>query len=238
MFEAEASWLERLLRERAPDELSPLLNVGSSTSAFREKEQPWTERFLFAPLRARGIELIHLDAREGEGIDIKADILSEADLPRIRALRPKAILCCNILEHVGDPYALARRCIEIVGPGGFIFVTVPFSYPHHRDPIDTLFRPTPETLALLFRPALMLKGEIVDVGESYRGQVKRRPWILFRHIFRFPFPFIGFEGWKRSMKKLHWLFNNYRITGAVFQVPAEAAGARKTAIVDTANLGT
>src|ERR1700704_410083 len=156
MFEAEASWLGRVLRERAPGEVSPLLNVGSSTSAVREKGQPWTERLLFAPLRARGIRLMHLDAREGEGIDIRADILSEADLPRIRALRPKAILCCNILEHVGDPYALARRCIEIVGPGGLIFVTVPFSYPHHRDPIDTMFRPSPEALAQLFHPATMI----------------------------------------------------------------------------------
>src|SRR5215475_12634311 len=118
MFKAEASWLERLLREREPKELSPLLNVGSSTSRFREHEQPWTEELLFAPLRARGIRLIHLAAREGEGIDIRADILSEADLPRIKALGPKAVLCRNILEHVTTPEVLARRCIDIVGPGG------------------------------------------------------------------------------------------------------------------------
>ena len=36
MFEAEASWLEKLLREREPRELSPLLNIGSSTRQFRE----------------------------------------------------------------------------------------------------------------------------------------------------------------------------------------------------------
>lgn len=220
MFKAEASWLDRLLSEYRPDDLSPLLNVGSSTRHFRETEQPWTERLLFAPLRRRGITLIHLDAREGDGIDIRADILSAADLPRIQALRPKSILCCNILEHVVDPAALAKRCIEIVGPGGLIFVTVPFSYPHHRDPIDTLYRPAPEALAALFAPAKMLKGEIVDSQESYRGQVAKRPHILFRHILRFPFPFIEFEGWKRSMTKLYWLFNNYRLTGAVFQVPA------------------
>jgi hypothetical protein len=219
MFETEAAWLEMLLRERTPDDLSPLLNVGSSTSDFREVAQPWAERRLFAPLRARGVQIIHLDTREGHGIDIKADILSDADLPRIRSFKPRSILCCNILEHVRDPKALARRCAEIVGPGGLIFVTVPFSYPHHRDPIDTMFRPSPETLAELFRPAILIRGEIVDVGQSYRGQVKRRPWLLLRHISRFPFPFIGFKGWKRSMTKLYWLFHNYRITGALFQVP-------------------
>jgi len=138
---------------------------------------------------------------------------------------------------VTAPEKLARRCIDIVGPGGFIFVTVPFSYPHHRDPIDTLFRPTPKALSLLFRPAVMLKGEIVDAGESYRDQIRRRPWILFRHILRFPFPFIGFEGWKRSMSKLHWLFNNYRITAAAFQVPPVASKSAETPVVDTADPG-
>lgn len=234
MFEAEACWLENLLRQHNAEDLSPLLNVGSSTRHFREIEQPWTERRLFAPLKACGVRVIHLDSREGDGIDIRADILSDADLPRIRAFAPKSILCCNILEHVRDPQALARRCIEIVGPGGFIFVTAPYSYPHHRDPIDTMFRPKPETLATLFRPAIMMKGEVIDAGESYRGQIRSRPWLLLRHFFRFPFPFIGFQGWKRSMQKLFWLFNNYRITGALFQVPPAMEPPREAVLVDSA----
>jgi SAM-dependent methyltransferase len=174
---------------------------------------------LFAPLRERGVRTIHVDVREGEGIDVRADLLDAKDLPRLKALGAKAILCCNMLEHVRDPEILARHCVEIVGPGGLIFVTVPFSYPHHRDPIDTMYRPAPGELAELFRPALMLKGEIVDAGESYRGQVAKRPWILLRHLFRFPFPFVAFEGWKRSMRKLYWLVHNYRFTAAVFKVP-------------------
>jgi hypothetical protein len=80
----------------------------------------------------------------------------------------------------------------------------------------------------------MIRGEIIDVGESYRGQVRRRPWILFRHIFRFPFPFIGFEGWKRSMRKLYWLFNNYRITGALFEAPPATDSPYESQIVDSA----
>jgi len=89
-------------------------------------------------------------------------------------------------------------------------------------------------LASLFWPAHMLRGEIIDVGESYRGQVRRRPWILFRHIFRFPFPFIDFEGWKRSMRKLYWLFDNYRITGALFHVLPTTEMARQAVLVDSA----
>jgi hypothetical protein len=100
-----------------------------------------------------------------------------------------------------------------------------------------MYRPAPEELAGLFRPAAMLKGEIVDVGESYRGQVRRRPWLLLRHILRFPFPFIGFEGWKRSIGKLYWLMHNYRITGAVFEVPARVERGLLAPVVDRGELG-
>lgn len=219
MFEAEAIWLRDLLRLQDRAALSPLINIGSSTRHFREQEQPWTDRALFTPLKARGVQVLHLDNREGDGIDIRADILADHALPHIKGFAPRAVLCCNILEHVADPAGLARRCIEIVGPGGLIFVTVPYSYPHHRDPIDTMFRPTPEQLAALFRPAVMLKGEVIDTGQSWWTDVGRRPWILLRPLLRLPFPFIDFPGWKRSVARLYWLRHRYRVTGALFQVP-------------------
>jgi hypothetical protein len=221
MFEAEARWLCRKVRDFPVARVSPLLNIGSSTRAFREVEQPWTHRELFAPLEAAGIHIIHLDFREGDGIDVRADILGDADLPRLKAVGAKAILCCNILEHVREPKRLASRCLEIAGPGGLVFVTVPYSYPYHRDPIDTMYRPSPAALAQLFAPARMLEGEILDVGESYRDQMKKRPWILLRHVFRAPVPFLGLKKWRRSMGKLYWLKHNYRVTAAIFCVPEE-----------------
>jgi Methyltransferase domain len=236
MFEAEAIWLERLMRQWEPERLSPLLNVGSGTGSYRRITQPWSESCLFGPLRERGVRVVHLDAREGDGIDVQADILVEADRPKIMAINAKAILCCSVLEHVRDPKAFARRCIEIVGPGGLIFVTVPRSYPHHRDPIDTMYRPTPDELAALFGAAVMLKGEIFDSRESYRGQVRRRPWLLLRHLLRLPFPFVGFEGWKRSMSKLYWLAHNYRMTAAAFEVPY-GAGMALAPVVDRGEHG-
>jgi len=218
MFEAEAKWLHNVLQSEGSDRLSPLLNIGSSTRAFRQ-QQPWTEQFLFEPLQKRGVRVLHLDNRAGDGIDIHADILDAGDAKRISAFSPKAILCCNILEHVPDPAALAGACINIVGPGGLIYVTVPYSYPHHRDPIDTMYRPSPGELAKLFRPAVMRKGEIIDTEQSWWGDVAQRPWILLRPLLRLPFPFVNFAGWKRSMRRLYWLTHRYRVTGAVFQVP-------------------
>ncbi len=217
MFEAEARWLCRTLDAFAPERLSPLLNLGSSTESVRKTVQPWIEAELFCPLRARGIETVHVDMREGAGVDIRADLTDPTDLCRLRALRPKALLCCNLLEHVADRGRLAGHCLDLLPEGGLAFVTVPFSYPYHRDPIDTMYRPSPAELARLFSNARLLDGTILGAGMSYRDDVRARPWILLRHVARFPAPFLSFARWKRSMTKLYWLAAEYRITCAVFE---------------------
>jgi hypothetical protein len=217
MFEAEACWLRRALDAFPPERLSPLLNLGSSSAAVRDTVQPWTEGEVFRPLRNRGVEVIHVDMRELPGVDVRADLTNPADVLRLHPLRPRALLCCNLLEHVLEPEGLARHCLELLGVGGLVFVTVPFSYPYHRDPIDTMYRPSLDELATLFAGARLLDGTILGAGVSYRDTVRERPWILLRHVGRFPVPFLSFERWKRSMARLYWLAAEYRITCAVFE---------------------
>jgi len=136
---------------------------------------------------------------------------------RLGALHPGALLCCNLLEHVTEPDRLACHCLDLLRPGGLVFVTVPFSYPYHRDPIDTMYRPSPSELCELFTGARLLDGTILGMGESYRDVVRDRPWLLLRHIWRFPVPFLALWKWKRSMVRLYWLVAEYRITCAVFE---------------------
>jgi hypothetical protein len=217
MFEAEAAWLCAALDRYPTERLSPLLNLGSSTALFRERVQPWTEERLYRPLRTRGIDLVHVDRRDEPGVDLRADLSDAADLQDLAALAPRALLCCNLLEHVEEPGRLARHCLALLPPGGLAFVTVPFSYPYHRDPIDTMFRPTPEELAPLFIGARMIEGAVVGAGQSYRDEIRRRPWLLLRHLARFPAPFLSWQKWRRSMTKLYWLAAEYRITCAVFE---------------------
>jgi hypothetical protein len=217
MFEAEARWLRRALDAFPQERLSPLLNLGSSSAVVREIVQPWIENELFCPLRDRGVEIIHVDMRKSPGVDIQVDLTDAADVRRLAGYRSKALLCCNLLEHVHEPWQLAQNCLELVPTGGLIFVTVPFSYPHHRDPIDTMYRPSPAELAGLFTGARLVDGVILGAGVSYRDMVRQRPWILLRHIARFPVPFLSFEKWKRSMRRLYWLAAEYRISCAVFE---------------------
>ncbi|HYZ40466.1 MAG TPA: methyltransferase domain-containing protein [Stellaceae bacterium] len=217
MFEAEACWLRRALDAFPPERLSPLLNLGSSSATVREALQPWIEAEVFCPLRNRGVDTIHVDMRQLPGVDIQADLTNAADLRQLEALRPNALLCTNLLEHVPEPGRLAQHCLDLLPKGGLLFVTVPFSYPYHRDPIDTMYRPGLAELSALFAGARTLDGTILATGVSYRDAVRERPWLLLRHVWRFPVPFLSLERWKRSMARLYWLVAEYRITCAVFE---------------------
>jgi len=217
MFEAEACWLRCALDPFPPERLSPMLNLSSSSSTRREAIQPWVDNQVFRPLRERGVEIVHVDMRQLPGVDFRADLTDAADVRRLSALRPKALLCCNLLEHVLEPGRLARHCLDLVPTGGLVFVTVPFSYPYHRDPIDTMYRPSPGELSKLFRGADLLDSRILGAGISYRDDVRERPWILLRHLWRFPVPFLSLARWRRSMARLYWLIAEYQITCAVFE---------------------
>jgi SAM-dependent methyltransferase len=171
VFQAEAIRLRRILLDLQG--ISPLLNLGSSTGHFREVTQPHIERELFAPLRAAGVQVVHCDLKEDEGVDFAGDILDPDVIRRLKTGGFKCILLSNLLEHVRDREAVAVACEEIVGPGGFILATVPSSYPFHADPIDTYYRPSPAELAKTFGRSELLIGEEVE-EPTYAEELRAR----------------------------------------------------------------
>jgi hypothetical protein len=171
VFASEAARLREILL--AAGEISPLLNLGSSTGAFRTVEKPHIDAELFAPLRQAGIEVIHCDLKPAPGVDIAGDILDPA-LQRVLVSKGfRCVLLSNLLEHVADRAAVAAACETIAGPGGLVLATVPSSFPFHADPIDTGYRPTPEALAALFGNSAPVVAEEVD-GPTYRERMRQR----------------------------------------------------------------
>ena len=171
MLPAEAVRLREILLAQA--EVSPLLNLGSSTRHFRETVQPHVEAELFAPLRAAGIAVCHSDLKAADGVDLAGDILDPAVRRQLAGQGFKCILLSNLLEHVRDREAVAAACEAIAGPGGLILATVPSSYPYHADPIDTYYRPAPAELAALFkRSRPVLVEELVE--RTYSEDLKAR----------------------------------------------------------------
>jgi hypothetical protein len=205
MFDREAARLrEILLGQRA---VSPLLNLGSSTRAFREVMKRHIQDELFGPLEAADIRIVHSDLKQADGVDLAGDIFDPAIRAELRARRFKCLLCSNLLEHVSDRAAVAAACEEIVGPGGLILATVPSSGPYHADPIDTGYRPAPAELAALFtRSAPLLAEELA--GRTYAEDMKARGASLAMEIGRtLGFALIAFARPKSFAARAHrWLW--------------------------------
>jgi hypothetical protein len=181
MFEAEAARLCQILLEKG--NVSPLLNLGSSTGAFRASAKPHIEARLFAPLREAGVEVVHCDIKAGEGVDIAGDISDPALIGRLALMGFRCVLAANLLEHVRDRAAVIAACEAIAGPGGLILVTVPSSAPYHADPIDSCYRPSPAALAASFARAKPLLAEEV-VGPTYEERLAAEGSSVPREIGR------------------------------------------------------
>jgi hypothetical protein len=170
---SEARWIAREVAARSDADISPLLNIGSSTAEFRERRQPHIDREIFAPLRSRGVAVVHTDLKSAPGVDVAGDLMDSQVRATLRARNARALLTSNLLEHVTDRAAFAAAMRELVPAGGLLFVTVPRSYPFHADPIDTGYRPAPEELATLFPRCEVVSAEtVVDV--TYAEELRAR----------------------------------------------------------------
>jgi hypothetical protein len=232
----EARWLARQIAELAPDRVFPLLDVGSSTERFRSIEQPWIDQEIFAAARLAGHPVSHLDAKPAEGVDIVADLGDQSALEgRVRG-GYRSVFCSNLLEHVENRETIARALVGLVPEGGYLFVSCPYRYPYHPDPIDTMFRPTPTELAALFG-GTRIDREAVIFNGNYFDQLRRTPLATLRLLLRLLLPFYRPRAWRRALgefqRHLPWLFRRFAATCVVLQrmpeaptlhVPATGAG--------------
>src|SRR5438876_7978807 len=149
MLIEEAQWLCSKLDALDPDRVFPMCNIGSSTEHFRRVEQPYIDKYLFEPARARNLKVVHVDTKAAAGIDLVGDLTDPNFLRRVTTLNIKSVMCCNLLEHVTNRQIICDAMRSMVRPGGYLFLTVPYRFPYHEDPIDTMFRPTIDELARL-----------------------------------------------------------------------------------------
>jgi len=204
----ECDWIVKKLETFKKSEISPIIDFGSSTLSYRTINQPWLESNLYKKLRDRKINISFADKKNDVGVDLVGDIFDNNFLSLVKENNFNCIFCCNFLEHVEDPQDLINRCLSLIPVGGLLVITVPHSYPYHRDPIDTLYRPNIKELSQLMHNNEIISSEIISTG-SYRDHLRKSPLKIFRHI-RFFFPFLGFEKWRRSTTKLKWLFTDFK----------------------------
>lgn len=221
MLRDEAILMGRWTKQLPLGPESVCLNLGSSTREFRENTQPFIASDILQPIEQTGCTLVNCDIKSGDGIDEVGDLLDPAFQEKLVGYKPDLIICSNLLEHLSDPKAFAQACGTIAKPGGYCLFTVPRSYPYHPDPIDTMFRPSPEQLA-----ALLPKWETVSAKEivtgNYLDELKAQPFptiALLRQFVRSLLPFYRPRKWYPAAHRLLWLFRSYRVSIVMMRKP-------------------
>lgn len=222
----EARHIETLLASLASEAINPCLNIGSSTLHFRTVMQPHVDAHVFRPLRERGVRILNLDIKEDEGVDLVGDVLDPIFQTQLAALRPRLVMCSNLLEHLTDPVGFTRACASIVEPAGLLLFTGPYSYPYHLDPIDTLYRPGPDEIRRLFANFSCLHEAVVPdttylddlLSQNTSSQLIR---LIGGHILKFPYLLVAdFDRFKARYHRYFWLFRRYRSTVVLLRRPA------------------
>ena len=220
----EAKTISRVLANMPDEDLDPLLNLGSSTRNFRICEQPHIDAEIFAPLRKRGVTIIHADMKAADGVDLVGDVYDPEYRARILKLSPGMVLCSNMLEHLEDREGFVAMCDKMLNPKGTIFFTVPLDYPYHQDPIDTYYRPRPEEIAGLLPGYEVIWSEIVedtchkDDFKMLSGREKLRQILSLWKA-----PVLYFTDRKRFLSRYHrwaWWNRPFRVSCILLRKPA------------------
>lgn len=221
MLIKEAEWVAAQLERVPEDDLSPLLNLGSSTEDFGTR-QPHIGELVFEPLRRRGTRVVNVDVKRAPGVDIVGDICESAVAQQVREAGVRAALVSNLLEHVPDPEAMARAVVDVVPPGALIVVTGPRRFPYHPDPIDNRYRPDPEQAARLFPETTVIETATIDAGawrewdpRERAGRSRTRP------IVRSLVPFYRPGNWLDAVRQLPYLVRSAQAFGLVLRKRAD-----------------
>ena len=87
-------------------------------------------------------------------------------------------ICMDLLEHVSNPFLVAKNIVNSLNPGAYLFVTAPFNWPLHGFP-DDYWRFCPSGMVELFKDMEMQYFETVRDSfkqtSKYRKEMKDKP---------------------------------------------------------------
>lgn len=164
----EANWIRERILALGVERASPIANIGSSTLRFRTVNKPHIEELLFEPLRDAGFEIIHVDIKDAPGVDMVGDVTNAEFLSELKAKGCQSVICSNLLEHLTDRRKFVSALSDLINDDGVLVLTVPYSYPYHPDPIDTLYRPSPDELHRSLPGLHMIESAILADGSLVR----------------------------------------------------------------------
>lgn len=217
MFKEEAKWLANMIYSLNPNSVFPMLNIGSSNKKFREQEQPWIDELLFKPARTKGYSVIHTDIKNDIGVDLVGDLCSLDFLKKLSEMNIQSVICSNLLEHINNREEISKIISSIVPKNGYLFVTVPYKYPYHCDPIDTMFRPNIQELSSLFPDFKIVNGEILPGGYLVKSTTTTPILYTLAMLIRLILPIYQPLRWFDSLKYALWLFKDISVSCVVLK---------------------
>ena len=217
MFKEEAKWLANMIYSLNPNSVFPMLNIGSSNKKFREQEQPWIDELLFKPARTKGYSVIHTDIKNDIGVDLVGDLCSLDFLKKLSEMNIQSVICSNLLEHINNREEISKIISSIVPKNGYLFVTVPYKYPYHCDPIDTMFRPNIQELSSLFPDFKIVNGEILPGGYLVKSTTTTPILYTLAMLIRLILPIYQPLRWFDSLKYALWLFKDISVSCVVLE---------------------
>jgi hypothetical protein len=196
-----------------------ILNIGSSSKDFIDNEQPYIRAHVFNELERLGCQIKNVDLRNAKGVDLVGDVTNASFINKLRAMQPGAVICSNLLEHLKSREPFTKGLINIMNPNTILLVSVPYEFPYHEDPIDTMYRPDPVRLLQDLGNVKMLEGKIVPCGTYFSFSTMHassfRKFMVWLKLALLYFP-----TWLLRPSKLDtlkWNFRNISATCCVFR---------------------
>jgi len=216
MLRLEAEWLGERMARIPDNDLFPLLDLGSSTLEYRTQTQPYIERNIFAPLRARGGIVYNLDMKPEPGVDVVGNLEDPDFRARVSRMQVRSVLMSSLLHYLNSYSQVCEMVTSLLPVGGYLFVSGPFSHPHDADPIDTMFRPSIEEIHRCFPGTRMLDSAIID-GGNWRNwdAAERGGRSLERTVLRLLTPFYRPEKWWQVARQSPYIFRHLTATAVV-----------------------
>ena len=219
MLYEESLWFKKIIQKYG-QEGKIVLNIGSSTKEFIENEQPYIKTNLLDQLTSKNCVVKNIDLKQADGVDLVGDVTNPAFIAELKQLNASMIICSNLLEHLSIRKEFCEALVKIMNKETLLIISVPYSFPYHEDPIDTMFRPNLSELKNEFNGLKMIEGEIVDCGGFYEFNNKKTPKLIkFTNFIKILLAAgISYLTNKEKFKRLEWNFKTISATCAIYQL--------------------
>ena len=213
MLIEESIWIGEKLNNITVNNSFPILNVGSSSKEYRTIKQSHIQKNIFNLIPNEDKNVIHLDMKSVEGVDLVGDLYDAEFLEKIKKIKVKCILFNNVLMYIDDDQRrkLSEILYDILEKDGYLIVTNSFVFPPAPDPVESYYRPNPLSLFNdLYKKFELIEAKEVKTNYNFYRQLKDKPRLIPIKLARIFLPFYKFNDWQFMMKYYVKYFNrNY-----------------------------